>query len=93
MLTNLAYNSVYPILSSGFMQNNDVPMHIANNCDGDYFVGCLDEVRLHSEQEVAPIHTHTPHTLARTSTHTRTCTHTCMNIHTHARTNGHKHTH
>ncbi|KAI0239671.1 hypothetical protein LSAT2_009633 [Lamellibrachia satsuma] len=32
---------------SGFMQNNDVPMHIANNCDDDYFVGCLDELRVY----------------------------------------------
>ncbi|KAI0239670.1 hypothetical protein LSAT2_009632, partial [Lamellibrachia satsuma] len=30
---------------SGFMQNNDVPMHIANDCDDNYFVGCLDEVK------------------------------------------------
>ncbi|KAI0239669.1 hypothetical protein LSAT2_009631 [Lamellibrachia satsuma] len=33
---------------SGFMQNNDVPMHIANNCDDDYFVGCLDELRVYN---------------------------------------------
>ena len=33
---------------SGFMQNNDVPMHIANDCDDNYFVGCLDEVKFRS---------------------------------------------
>ncbi|KAI0222915.1 hypothetical protein LSAT2_025828 [Lamellibrachia satsuma] len=32
---------------SGFMQNNDVPMRIASNCDDDYFVGCLDELRVY----------------------------------------------
>ncbi|KAK2186748.1 hypothetical protein NP493_190g04029 [Ridgeia piscesae] len=32
---------------TGFMQNNDVPMHIANNCDDDYFVGCIDELRVY----------------------------------------------
>ncbi|KAK2174415.1 hypothetical protein NP493_806g01009 [Ridgeia piscesae] len=32
---------------TGFMQNNDVPMRIASNCD-DYFVGCLDELRVYS---------------------------------------------
>ncbi|KAI0240166.1 hypothetical protein LSAT2_009126 [Lamellibrachia satsuma] len=31
--------------ASGYMQNNDAPMHIGNDCNGDYFIGCLDEVR------------------------------------------------
>ena len=26
------------------MQNNDVPMHIADDCGEDIFIGCLDEV-------------------------------------------------
>ena len=32
----------------GYMQNNDVPMHIANCCGGYYFTGCLDEVRINA---------------------------------------------
>ncbi|KAI0236875.1 hypothetical protein LSAT2_012645 [Lamellibrachia satsuma] len=32
---------------SGFMQNNDVPMHIADDCDEDIYIGCLDELRVY----------------------------------------------
>ncbi|KAK2175222.1 hypothetical protein NP493_743g03045 [Ridgeia piscesae] len=33
--------------AEGYMQNNDVPMHIGNDCAGNYFVGCLDELRVY----------------------------------------------
>ncbi|KAI0218126.1 hypothetical protein LSAT2_030156 [Lamellibrachia satsuma] len=32
--------------ASGFMQNKDVAMHIADNCDVNGFIGCMDEVTL-----------------------------------------------
>ena len=38
----------------GYMQNNDVPMHIANCCGGHYFTGCLDEVRINALKLVLP---------------------------------------
>ena len=31
-------------LCPGFLQNNDEPMHIADICDKDNFIGCIDEV-------------------------------------------------
>ncbi|KAI0236872.1 hypothetical protein LSAT2_012642 [Lamellibrachia satsuma] len=32
---------------SGFMQNNDVPMKIANCCGTSGFIGCMDELRVY----------------------------------------------
>ena len=33
---------LYPY--AGGIQNNDSPMRIADNCDGERLVGCIDEV-------------------------------------------------
>ncbi|KAI0232633.1 hypothetical protein LSAT2_017057 [Lamellibrachia satsuma] len=38
---------------AGYMQNNDVPMHIANCCDMNGFVGCIDELRVY-ERVLSP---------------------------------------